>query len=70
MKHLANKLIQEPPRPPTPEPTVTIYERDPRSRKAFQDTVPKSEIASEDDWKKIEIKLVGKTELWGHYLWV
>ncbi|KZP25858.1 hypothetical protein FIBSPDRAFT_368717 [Athelia psychrophila] len=55
--------------PPTPEPTVTIYERDPQSRRAFRQAVPESEIAAEDDWEKIEIKLVGKTELWGHYLW-
>lgn len=47
---------------------MTIYERDPQSRRAFRQAVPESEIAAEDDWEKIEIKLVGKTELWGHYL--
>ncbi|KAF7974101.1 hypothetical protein HWV62_13421 [Athelia sp. TMB] len=60
-------IFTEPPRPPTPEPTVTIYERDPESHKAFQKAVP--DIAADNDWDKIEIKLVGKTELWGHYLW-
>lgn len=45
---------------------MTIYERDPESRKAFRKAVP--EVTADDDWDKIEIKLVGKTELWGHYL--
>ncbi|KAH9941276.1 putative methyltransferase-domain-containing protein [Epithele typhae] len=47
-------MFTEPPRPPTPEPTFSTYER---------------ERPDDDDWRKIEIRLVGSHPLWGHYLW-
>ncbi|KAJ7890664.1 nicotinamide N-methyltransferase [Mycena olivaceomarginata] len=48
-------LYPEEPRPPTPEPTVTVYERD-------------ADITS-SDWREIKIRLVGSHPLWGHHLW-
>ncbi|KZV72532.1 hypothetical protein PENSPDRAFT_750827 [Peniophora sp. CONT] len=47
-------VFTEPPRPPTPPPTIAIYDRD---------------AALGDDWKQIQITLVGSHPLWGHYLW-
>jgi hypothetical protein len=52
--------VQEPPRPPSPEPTVTIYNRDLRHRKDLDAA----------DWDRINIRLVGAHPLWGHYLYV
>ncbi|KAI8986773.1 putative methyltransferase-domain-containing protein [Trametes punicea] len=46
------------PSPPSPEPTVTIYQRE-------QQVVE----SSEDAWSSIEIRLVGSHPLWGHHLW-
>ncbi|KAF8216371.1 putative methyltransferase-domain-containing protein [Mycena galopus ATCC 62051] len=48
-------LYPEEPRPPSPEPTVAVYERD-------------ADIASLD-WREIKIRLVGSHPLWGHHLW-
>ncbi|KAI0088418.1 putative methyltransferase-domain-containing protein [Irpex rosettiformis] len=56
-------VFLEPPRPPSPEPTLAIY-----SRAAAQD----SQLHTNDEhlvWSKIEIRLVGSHPLWGHYLW-
>ncbi|KAL1745169.1 putative methyltransferase-domain-containing protein [Schizophyllum fasciatum] len=47
-------MFPEPPRPKTPPATVTTYER---------------ESSSDNDWDKINIRLVGDHPLWGHYLW-
>ncbi|KAI0937635.1 hypothetical protein AcW1_001532 [Taiwanofungus camphoratus] len=59
-------MFTEPPRPPPPEPTVSIYTRSVRS-----DLHAKRDI--EDDkghqWSTIQIRLVGSHPLWGHYLW-
>ncbi|RDX40800.1 hypothetical protein OH76DRAFT_1412676 [Lentinus brumalis] len=48
-------MFAEPPRPPSPEPTIATYARE--------------RDASSDYWKKINIRLVGSHPLWGHYLW-
>ncbi|KAF9482842.1 hypothetical protein BDN70DRAFT_874423 [Pholiota conissans] len=50
-------VFTEPPRPPTPEPTVTTYTRN------------GSKVTSPDDWRSIDIRLVGSHPLWAHYLW-
>ncbi|KAF8175559.1 nicotinamide N-methyltransferase [Pholiota molesta] len=50
-------IFTEPPRPPTPEPTTSTYTRD------------ESRVLSPDDWRKIDIRLVGSHPLWAHYLW-
>ncbi|KAG6901319.1 hypothetical protein C0995_013679 [Termitomyces sp. Mi166 len=49
--------LEEPPRPPTPEPTIAVYTRELSHRK------------STDDWEEIQIRLVGTHPLWGNYLW-
>jgi predicted nicotinamide N-methyase len=46
---------KEEPRPPTPESTVEVYERE----------LPHS---VNKDWQSIKIRLVGSHPLWGHYL--
>ena len=51
-------LRKEPSRPPSPRPTIAKYIRD------------SNQIHSPDDWKEIEIRLVGTHPLWGHYLCV
>ncbi|KAJ7834095.1 putative methyltransferase-domain-containing protein [Mycena leptocephala] len=50
-----DSMFPEEPRPPTPEATVAVYDRD-------------DDIAS-TDWREIKIKLVGSHPLWGHHLW-
>ncbi|RDB18927.1 Protein N-methyltransferase NNT1 [Hypsizygus marmoreus] len=52
-----DSIFTEPPRPPTPEPTTTVYTRE-----------LQREIAPEE-WKTIKIRLVGSHPLWGNYLW-
>ncbi|KAJ7115851.1 putative methyltransferase-domain-containing protein [Mycena epipterygia] len=47
-------IFPEEPRPPTPEATVAVYDRD-------EDLV--------DGWRDIKIRLVGSHPLWGHHLW-
>ncbi|KAK7464883.1 Protein N-terminal and lysine N-methyltransferase efm7 [Stygiomarasmius scandens] len=49
-----DSVFPEPPRPPTPEPTVSTYTR---------------ENAREKDLEDVRIRLVGNHPLWGHYLW-
>ncbi|KAI0764772.1 putative methyltransferase-domain-containing protein [Fomes fomentarius] len=46
-------MFPEPPRPPSPEPTIATYTREGNS----------------GEWTKIDIRLVGSHPLWGHYLW-
>ncbi|KAI0711566.1 putative methyltransferase-domain-containing protein [Earliella scabrosa] len=48
-------IFTEPPRPPSPEPTLATYTRE--------------RTVVGDDWTKIDIRLVGSHPLWGHYLW-
>ncbi|KAJ3494154.1 hypothetical protein NLJ89_g10867 [Agrocybe chaxingu] len=50
-------VFTEPPRPPTPEPTIATYVRD------------EANIHSEEDWKELKIRLVGSHPLWAHHLW-
>ncbi|KAI0034804.1 putative methyltransferase-domain-containing protein [Vararia minispora EC-137] len=45
-----------PPRPPTPPPTLAIYQRE-KAR------------GTGGGWSEIGISLVGNHPLWGHYLW-
>ncbi|KAJ7449599.1 putative methyltransferase-domain-containing protein [Mycena latifolia] len=47
-------VFPEEPRPPTPEPTVTVYERE--------------DDLFLNDWRDIKIRLVGSHPLWGHHL--
>ncbi|KDQ17335.1 hypothetical protein BOTBODRAFT_64330 [Botryobasidium botryosum FD-172 SS1] len=49
-------IFTEPPRPPSPEPTVAVYHRSRQTR-------------SEDGWDRLLIRLVGSHPLWGHHLW-
>jgi len=52
-------MFTEPPRPPSPEPTIAVYTRE-----------IKEGISRESHpWSSIEIRLVGSHPLWGHYLW-
>ncbi|KAK7683092.1 hypothetical protein QCA50_013765 [Cerrena zonata] len=51
-------VFTEPPRPPTPEPTIATYTR---STSSTDDGL--------DQWSKIDIRLVGSHPLWGHHLW-
>ncbi|KAG6810555.1 hypothetical protein H0H92_011340 [Tricholoma furcatifolium] len=52
-----DSMFTEPPRPPTPEPTIAVYARE------------KDLTAGSDEWKDIHIRLVGDHPLWGNYLW-
>lgn len=49
-------IFTEPPRPPSPEPTIATYTRQ---------RLPDDPNA----WKTIDIRLVGSHPLWGHHLW-
>jgi len=57
-------VFTEPPRPPSPEPTIAVYSRDPHHR-----TDSKNVSSDATDWDHINIRLVGAHPLWGHYLW-
>ncbi|KAF8873886.1 putative methyltransferase-domain-containing protein [Infundibulicybe gibba] len=48
-------VFTEPPRPPTPEASVSIYNRE--------------VVRDEHEWDTIRINLVGAHPLWGHHLW-
>ncbi|KAF5378190.1 hypothetical protein D9615_007502 [Tricholomella constricta] len=50
-------MFTEPPRPPTPEPSIAVYNRERPGRTGIE------------DWKEIDIRLVGTHPLWGNYLW-
>ncbi|KAI0049706.1 hypothetical protein FA95DRAFT_1581604 [Auriscalpium vulgare] len=50
-----DSVFTEPPRPPSPEPTTTLYVR--------------QRPATSGDWESVSIRLVGSHPLWGHYLW-
>jgi hypothetical protein len=64
--------LQEPPRPPSPEPTIAVYEnianlnpKDNQHHHHHYDYDPSS-----GQWSTITIRLVGSHPLWGHYLYV
>jgi len=50
-------IFTEPPRPPTPKPTLALYTRDHRRVQGDSNTGA--------DWRDIEIRLVGTHSLWG-----
>ncbi|KAF9027131.1 hypothetical protein BDZ89DRAFT_987503 [Hymenopellis radicata] len=47
-------MFPEPPRPPSPEPTFSVYKRENPPNK---------------DWNELKIRLVGSHPLWAHHLW-
>ncbi|THU95606.1 hypothetical protein K435DRAFT_966334 [Dendrothele bispora CBS 962.96] len=49
-----DSVFTEPPRLPSPEPTVSTYTR---------------ESVDDEEVKELRIRLVGSHPLWGHYLW-
>jgi len=59
-------VFTEPPRPPSPEPTIAVYSRD-LCHHWGKDSLSEDLVAS--DWDHINIRLVGAHPLWGHYLW-
>ena len=69
MLNVTCSLHQEPPRPPSPEPTVFTY-----TRLFHQGQSPSIGGPSSDfpylNWTHLEIRLVGSHPLWGHYLYV
>ncbi|KAI5118221.1 hypothetical protein M0805_000717 [Coniferiporia weirii] len=54
-------MFTDPPRPPSPSPTISIYTRSPACKR--------KEDVKKNAWSEIEIRLVGSHPLWGHYLW-
>lgn len=67
---------QEEPRPPTPEPTFSVYTRESPGRSSKRQStndlkeIPGGEedVDVEDDWNEIKIRLVGNHPLWAHHL--
>ncbi|KAI0296727.1 hypothetical protein B0F90DRAFT_1636115 [Multifurca ochricompacta] len=49
-----DSIFIEPPRPPSPEPTIAVRH---------------SRQQSSTHWKTIVVRLIGSHPLWGHYLW-
>ncbi|OCH84344.1 hypothetical protein OBBRIDRAFT_821920 [Obba rivulosa] len=57
-------VFTEPPRPPSPEPSVVTYTRE------RTDAEPSTHASGDAaTWETIDIRLVGSHPLWGHYLW-
>ncbi|KAJ8522324.1 hypothetical protein ONZ45_g1094 [Pleurotus djamor] len=54
-----DSVFTEPPRPPTPPPTLSVYHREPLI----------AESKDGPDWESVSIRLVGSHPLWGHHLW-
>ncbi|EPS95315.1 hypothetical protein FOMPIDRAFT_1168809 [Fomitopsis schrenkii] len=52
-----DSVFTEPPRPPSPKPTLAVYKREGVN------------TDKEWDWSEISIRLVGSHPLWGHHLW-
>ncbi|KAJ7043501.1 nicotinamide N-methyltransferase [Mycena alexandri] len=52
-----DSVFPEEERPPTPEATVVVYEREERDGDA------------QNEWREVKIRLVGAHPLWGHHLW-
>ncbi|KAH8107413.1 nicotinamide N-methyltransferase [Phellopilus nigrolimitatus] len=64
-------VFTEPPRPPSPAPTVATYTR---TRAPFADgnaeeNKPREGSEASDGWTTIELRLVGSHPLWAHHLW-
>ncbi|CAE6511628.1 unnamed protein product [Rhizoctonia solani] len=55
-----DNVFEEPPRPPTPPPTFTTYNRQ-AARLKSRSNVP--------EWSSIELQLVGHHVLWAQHLW-
>ncbi|KAI0249404.1 hypothetical protein BJV78DRAFT_1228236 [Lactifluus subvellereus] len=56
-------IFTEPPRPPTPEPTIVVY------RNNSENTEAQEQDRQNRPWSTIFVRLVGSHPLWGHYLW-
>ncbi|KAI0249402.1 hypothetical protein BJV78DRAFT_1228221 [Lactifluus subvellereus] len=56
-------IFTEPPRPPTPEPTIVVYNNNSENAEAQLEDQPNR------PWSTISVRLVGSHPLWGHYLW-
>ncbi|KAI9438970.1 nicotinamide N-methyltransferase [Lactarius indigo] len=54
---MLDAIFPEPPRPPSPEPTIAVYESS------------VTDAESPRPWSTITVRLVGSHPLWGHYLW-
>ncbi|KAH8988258.1 hypothetical protein EDB86DRAFT_3065599 [Lactarius hatsudake] len=54
---MLDEIFPEPPRPPSPEPTIAVYESG------------VSDTGTPRPWSTITVRLVGSHPLWGHYLW-
>ena len=69
--HVPASVYQEPARPPSPEPTIAVYENieslnvENPHHHGYQDDNP-----SPSQWSTISVRLVGSHPLWGHYLYV
>ena len=57
---ISSHIPQEPPRPPSPEPTIAVYERS-----VIDDPTT---VSAQTPWSTITVRLVGSHPLWGHYL--
>jgi hypothetical protein len=75
--------LQEPPRPPSPEPTIAVYENfattttnlNPEEDSLHQHQSHHDHHDHDHDpnlssWSTISVRLVGSHPLWGHYLYV
>jgi len=60
--HHAYYIIQEPLRPPSPEPTTAVYQR------SVAGTIAAG--MPHASWSTITVRVVGSHPLWGHYLCV
>ncbi|KAN0129048.1 nicotinamide N-methyltransferase [Lactarius tabidus] len=60
---MMDSIFPEPPRPPSPEPTIAVYERS-----VIDDPIAGS-APTAHSWSTITVRLVGSHPLWGHYLW-
>ncbi len=64
---------QEPPRPPSPEPTIAVYENianlNPKDNNQHHHHDHDYDPSS-GQWSTITVRLVGSHPLWGHYLYV
>jgi hypothetical protein len=64
---------QEPPRPPSPEPTIAVYENitNPEgNHHHHQKHHHHDHDPNLTSWNTISVRLVGSHPLWGHYLYV
>ncbi|KAH9010147.1 nicotinamide N-methyltransferase [Lactarius hengduanensis] len=54
---MLDEIFPDPPRPPSPEPTIAVYESG------------VTDAGTPRLWSTITVRLVGSHPLWGHYLW-